>query len=548
MKNTTHRDPRLIAVSAVALLSVVPVSADTHANPSSTASTLARNCAALATTDFSGILDAPTQVAEAKLMEAKGAAPAYCLATGYVWPNVGIRIGLPATWNGKFMEKGCGGHCGVLPHDEQFPLWCAGLRKGYACIVSDMGHSGGVADALWAYNNLAAKVDWGYRATHVVALAGKALTEHYYQTPPGKSYFIGGSTGGRQGLQEAQRFPWDFDGIVAIAPPVDLSLIYITFVWGSRALHDQDGKPLLGKKDLELLTDAAVAKCDMDDGVKDGIISDPLHCAFDPVELACKAHQTSGCLTRIQIEAVRKVYAGPTNAKGEQLTLGGPVAGSELGQWDKDPRTGWGVSYLGLGVQGAPDGYESLSAAGFRYLFFWPDPGPTWEPSAFDFARDSRRMGLMQTLYDSSNSDLRKFKAAGGKLMVFQGLNDNSVLPRQTIDYYETVERTMGGRKETQSFFRLFLLPGVGHTSGGNGADTIDYLSALEAWVEENKAPDRLIAAHLRDIDEWENWLPFPLDPARIQFTRPVYPYPTRVKYKGHGDPNDSANFSPTDR
>jgi feruloyl esterase len=258
----------------------------------------------------------------------------------------------------------------------------------------------------------------------------------------------------------------------------------------------------------------------------------------------CRAGQTSGCLAPVQIEAVKKVYSGPLNSNGKSLTLGGPLIGSEIGQWDKDPRVGWGFSYLGLGVDGVVGSYESLATDGFRYLFFWPDPGPTWKPSDFDFDRDSQRMGMMQALYDSGNPDLRKFKGAGGKLLIVQGLSDNSVLPRATIDYYETVERTMGGQKETQDFCRLFLLPGVGHGSGGVGADTIDYLSALEAWVENGRAPDRLIAAHLKNEKLIEK-PQFPLEQSQIQFTRPVYPYPTRAKYQGYGDSNDAASFGP---
>jgi len=318
----------------------------------------------------------------------------------------------------------------------------------------------------------------------------------------------------------------------------------MTFAWGSRVLHDRSGKPILGREDLKLLTDAAVAKCDLDDGVKDGIIGDPLHCAFDPGVLLCKSRQMSGCLTSAQVEAVRKVYVGPLNSRGDKLSPGGPAVGSELGEWDKDQEVGWGFSYLGF--EGKPALYESFATEGFRYLFFWPDPGPTWKLSDFDFDRDSRRLGIMQALYDSSDPDLRKFKTAGGKLLIFQGLNDNAVLPRMTIDYYETVERTMGGQTATRSFARLFVLPGVGH-GGGPGADTVDYLSAIEGWVEENRAPDRLIAAHLKNVD-WTRPLSFPLDPAQISFTRPVYPYPVRIKYTGYGDRNDADNFVPLTR
>jgi feruloyl esterase len=397
---------------------------------------------------------------------------------------------------------------------------------------------------LWAHGNLMAKLDWGYRAQHVVAVAGKALTEHYFGRRPKRSYFVGSSTGGRQALQEAQRFPLDFDGIVAIAPPVDLATVYVMFAWGIQTIHDRAGMPLLGRQELELLTEAALAKCDMSDGLRDRIIGDPFACAFDPSQLICSARQEVGCLRSEQVEAARKIYAGPLNSKGERLSLGGPVVGSEIGHWDKDPRDGWGMSYLGLPISSFS--YERLITDGMRYLFFWPENGPSWQLSEFDFDRDPRRMAVMQALYDSSNPDLRKFKTAGSKLLIFQGLNDNSVLPRQTIDYYETVERTMGGRALTQSFCRLFLLPGVGHGGGGEGAGSVDYLSAIEAWSEEVKAPDRLIAARLKN-ENWRQPPTFPLDPDQIQFTRALYPYPLKAKYLGRGDPNDADSFGPNE-
>lgn len=500
-------------------------------------------CKALEGADFSGVQDAPTQVTEAKLVESTGSAPGYCQVQGYVTPQVGFELRLPvANWNKKFIEFGCSGHCGAIGL-EGSPNECdAPLRKGYACIASDMGHKGTGGDGLWSLNNLQAKLDWGFRATHVVALAGKAISEHYYQGTPKKSYFWGCSTGGRQALQEAQRFPWDFDGIIAGAPPVNLSTLYMTFAWGILATHDTDGKPLLGKADLKLVTDAAIAKCDLDDGLKDGIISDPPRCRFDPAELTCKANQTSSCLTRVQVDAVKKVYTGPMTSGGVKLSPGGPMPGSEYGRWNDEWGGNWSVAYLG--TSGKPAAYEPLVTEGLRDLFFLPEFGAAWKLSDFDFDRDYKRMGIMESLYDSSNPDLRKFKAAGGKLLSYQGTNDISVLPQITEDYYETVERTMGGREATQSFFRLFVLPGVEHCGGGDGADTVDYLSALESWVEDGKAPDRLIAAHMKSQRTTE--IPkFPVAPSQVQFTRPVYPYPTKAKYQGRGDPNDAASFGP---
>jgi pimeloyl-ACP methyl ester carboxylesterase len=506
-----------------------------RANPASPDSPSKAQCESLTNTDFSGIPDAPTQILSSKMLESQGDGPAYCLVTGYIAPSIGIKMALPSAWTGRFMEGGCGGHCGLLLEDEQFVReWPCGpaLRRGYACIESDMGHRGAPTDALWGHGNLQAKVDWGYRATHVAALAGKALTEHYYQRSTAKSYFVGSSTGGRQAMQEAQLFPWDFNGVVAISPPVDLFETYMTFAWGYRVLHDKQGKALLDKPDLQLLTDTAVAKCDMDDGVKDGIIGDPLHCAFDPAQLACADHPAGRCLSPVQINAVKQIYAGPSTSKGEQLTPGGPLVGSELG--DGTGSMGWYPAYF--------VGYPKLAAAGLRELFFWPELPRSWELTDFDFDRDPHRMMMMQALYNSNNPDLRAFKAAGGKLLLVQGLNDNAVMPRTTIDYYETVERAMGGREATQSFVRLFLLPGVGHGAGVRDTDRVDFFSAVEAWVEQNVAPERLIDTHLKDGDLRHQW-EFPIDPTHIQFTRPLYPYPDRAKFTGRGDANNAANF-----
>jgi feruloyl esterase len=496
--------------------------------------------------NFQDVPDAPMQVTAAAEVAAKDDSKdgsSYCMVNGYISPNITFKMGLPYRWNGRLLHVGCGGHCGVTTN---FDSSCADpMRKGHACIVSDMGHQGTTPDGVWAYNNLAAKVDWGFRATHVVTIAGKAVTNSFYEVPPSHSYFVGGSTGGRQALQAAQKFPWDFDGIVAIAPPVDLSTIYMTFAWGARVLHGTNGKPILGRDELHLLTAAAIKQCDMDDGLSDQIIGDPLRCDFDPGVLACSDVKHRECLTQEQVDAARKVYAGPTNSAGEKLSLGGPVPGSELGKWDEEPTTGWATSYLFNGD--THPGYKRTALEGFRYLFFWPDAGPKWQLSDFDFDKDSRRMSMRQVLYDSSNPDLRRFKAAGGKLMILQGLDDNSVLPRATIDYYETATRTMGGNEATKSFFRMFLFPGVGHgLYGGRGAGVVDYLTAIEQWVERNEAPERLVAVRLREQRLFRPAV-FPIEPEQIEFSRPVYPYPIRAIYKGWGDPDSAGSFRPSD-
>jgi len=507
-------------------------------------------CKALASADFADIQDAPTQVTAAKLVEANSAIPAYCQIQGYVAPQVGFELRLPTSnWNGKFMEVGCGGWCGSINADAcDVPL-----QHGYACIASDMGHKGTGEDVLWANNNLQAQIDFGYRATHVTALSGKAIAERYYRKAPARSYFVGCSTGGYQGVTEAQRFPWDFDGIIAGAPDIDEAAANLRATWIVRTFLDKAGKALLSHEGLRLVHDAALAQCDMDDGVKDGIIGNPLACKFDPRELICKADKTNNCLTPIQSEVVRKLYAGPMTSKGEKTSTGGFLPGSEL-MWEQF----WPAS-----------GVKQY----FKYGTWGWSADSGWKYTDFDFDRDYKRFGLA-AWYDNSNPDLRKFKSAGGKLIIYHGGTDTVDLPGAVTDYYEAVERTMGGRAPTKEFFRLFFIPGMNHCSGGDGAYTIDYVSYLEAWVEQGKAPDVMLSSHVSDA--WlasqplaeklkeileamgmpltpeiraeiaASDLRLPLDPAiPVTFTRPVYPYPIRAKYKGTGDPSSATSFVP---
>jgi feruloyl esterase len=348
---------------------------------------------------------------------------------------------------------------------------------------------------------------------------------------------------------EAQRFPWDFDGIVAGAPDIDEEAANLRATWIARNFLDERGKPLLSREALKLAHEAALARCDMDDGIKDGVIGNPFACKFDPAELICKGGRSEGCLTAAQANIIKRLYEGPTTSKGENISTGGFLRGSELG-WEQF----WPAS--------AVEQY-------FKYGTWGYSAGPEFKYTDFDFDRDYKRFGLA-VWYDNSNPDLRKFKRAGGKLIVYHGGTDTVDLPGAVTDYYETVERTMGGGAITQEFFRLFFIPGMNHCSGGAGAYTIDFLSYLETWVERGKAPAVLVGAHVSEaylasvplpelpelpvemtaemrVDINAYFLPLPLDPAiPVSFTRPVYPYPTRAKYLGHGNPNSAASFGPT--
>ena len=468
----------------------------------------ASRCAALSTRDFAHIDDAHSHVTSAQLVAPSGSDPEFCKVMGEIEPHVGVELRLPAgDWNGKFVEVGCGGWCGMIFRQACTPA----LRRGYACVATDTGHKGTPTDAKWAQGNLQAQIDFGYRGVHVAAVAGKAIAASYYGRPPGRAYFIGCSTGGYEGVMAAQRFPWDFDGIVAGAPDIDQTQANFRALWFARAKRDANGALLLGDKELALLHAAALALCDLDDGVKDGIIGNPLACRFRPASLRCRTEQATGCLTDPQVEAARKIYAGPTDGEGRPTSTGSFLIGSELGwknEWPLDSL----VDY-------------------FRYGYPGFTTGPDYKASEFDFDRDYKRFGFA-TYYDNSNPDLRRFKAAGGKLIVYHGGTDTVDPPRPVIDYYETVERTMGGRKSTQDFFRLFLIPGMNHCSGGVGALDVDWLSAIEGWVERSKPPSSIIGEHVGHG-------------AEASFSRPLYPYPTYAKYKGRGDVNQAESFAP---
>lgn len=536
-QNYPMRKTSLAMVSAMMALiaSVASTEAHTFAESSSAAKETGAACKALEVVDFTGVLDAPAQVTSAKFVEAHGDVPAYCQAIGVVKPSVGFLLRLPTShWNGKFYEHGCGGFCGSINLTGEASIAFAGpLRRGYAYLTFDGGHTGGIFSSEWAYNNLQAQIDFGFRGAHVAALAGKAVIAHFYGKPPAKSYFAGCSTGGQQGLSEAQRFPWDFDGIIAGAPSPTFSGPMMNYVWAGKHLSG-----VVTQSDLAMLHEKVLQQCDLDDGVSDGVVSDPRHCRVNPAKLLCKSGQTTNCLSGAKVDAIEKVYAGPTTSTGEKIYTGGPLPGSELNWINDDPCCAY------VNSQGIPDGAPTY----FQYAGFMPAPGPSWKIQDFDFDRDYKRLRTSESLFGAAdNPDLRKFKAAGGKLLMYQGLQDESDIPADAIDYYETTEKTMGGRASTQDFFRLFVIPGMNHCSGGPGPYAVDYLAYLEPWVEQGRAPDMMLGAHVKN----KNWLEayilsFPLDSSTpITFTRPIYPYPTLARYAGQGNPNDAVNWGP---
>ncbi|TAL04601.1 MAG: tannase/feruloyl esterase family alpha/beta hydrolase [Rhodospirillaceae bacterium] len=469
-------------------------------------------CADLAKISFAGIPDAPTAILSATLVAASDKLPAYCRVRGTVISHVGFELRLPLdAWNGKFFMQGCHGYCGQIEIDDADDA----LARGYATAATDLGHSGTPSDPIWAYNNRDAEIDFGFRATHVVAVASKAIVEVFQGKAPDFSYFRGCSDGGREGLVEAERFPVDFNGIVAGAPSAFKSSALSTY-WTAMANLDVNKHALLTPQLVYLLRGAVMAKCDALDGLKDGILEDPRQCNFDPAELACKGFAVGGfvsrsdCLTPVQVEAAKKIYDGPVTSDGASLTAGGQTLGSEL-------------NWLGdiVAADGGPGTNLKLAEENFRYFAFAEDPGPAYRVEQFNLDRDAERLNFMQQLVTGFNPDLRRFRDRGGRLVLYQGWQDGSA--SNTVDFYDTATETLGGEDDTLPFFRLFMVPGMNQCAGGPGVNTFDLLSVIEDWVEFGKAPDSMLGTH-RD----EN--------GTLGFSRPVYAYPNFARYDGNKD------------
>lgn len=457
----------------------------------------ASRCLKLAYADFTTIKNAPTQLTGATVTPAVNGAPAVCEISGFIAPQVAFQMWLPMeNWNGKYMQAGCGGRCGKLLPDHCIVQF----KRGYSCMANDLGHRGTTYDNVWAIDDVPAEIDFGFRATHVAAIVGKFLTEAYYGKAPKYSYFSGASTGGRQALVEVQRFPNDFDGVVggvasAKNPGVDPN---DGNGMGGRILF-QDGKPVLTVAEIRMLHKAVMVQCDAADGLKDGILTDSKGCAFKPASLLCKAEKTAQCLTQNQVATLDTLYESGTQR------------GSEIG---------WIGAFVA--EDGSAGRYISRSAPGYSYPYSW-------------------------VFNDSSNPDIRPFQKSGGKFILYGGWADEVVNPIGTSGYYDAVENLIGSREETQKFFRAFMIPGQSHIPGNVGAESINYLYALEDWVERGIAPDMLIGRKLKTIKQMLG--PIVLDgdlaPENYLYSRPHYPYPIQSRYKGKGDPDDAASFGP---
>ena len=437
--------------------------------------------------------------------------PAFCRVTGVVKPAVRFEVWLPMKdWNGKFQGTGNGGYNGSIV----YTALATGLQDHFATANTDMGHLATSPDpGRWALHHPELVVDQGYRAQHETALKAKAIVQAFYGKHPSRSYFVGCSSGGWEALTEAHRYPHDYDGIIAGAPASDVVHLHAGQIWGYLAAQQIDPKK------IPMISEAVLARCDAMDGVKDGLISDPPSCDFQPVELACKSGQDpKSCLTPTEVTALQKIYSGAHFASGAAVYPGWPR----------------GMEFALL--QARSDGVAALGASTYRDMVF---EDPQWDFHTINYDRDVKAADAkIGAVMNDGSTDLAEFRRAGGKLILWHGWSDPFITPLHTIAYYDKLAAHFAAPgtgkdaalAQVSDFARLFLAPGVMHCGRGPGPDTFDSIGALQAWVEHGTAPDSMIAAHKTA--------------GRVDRTRPLCAYPHKAVYDGKGDSNDAASFS----
>jgi len=460
-------------------------------------------------------------VETAALVPASGDLPEYCHVTGQILPEVRFELSLPASWNNRFYMFGNGGYAGeLLSTPGRVNTRNTALKARFAVAQTNTGHDAAVEPLGTFAVNRQKLLDYAFRAVHVTAETSKKIIREYYGAAPARSYFDGCSTGGRQGLISAQRFPDDFDGIVVGAPVLNFTGTMTNYVSTVRAL---EAAPIPLEK-LKIIAERVYAKCDGADGLVDGLIDDPRRCDFDPAkELPVCAGDVDGkdCFTAAQVRALDVVYRGAESG-GKRIFWGQPV-GAEIGAPAQSIWANWIISPSPTGRTISYNFAESF----FRYLAL-PKPDPNYDFKSFNLETDLPRLQAISDILDAKNPDLTRFKTRGGKIVMYFGWADTALNPLMGVDYYEKVSARFG--PSTADFFRLFMVPGMAHCRGGVGTDQCDFLTALIEWVEKGVAPKQIGASQSRD--------------GKLVRTRPLCPYPQVAKYKGAGNPDDAQSFA----
>ncbi len=438
------------------------------------------------------------------------ALPAFCRVAGTSRPSpdsdIRFEVWLPRTgWNGKFVGGGNGVWAGSIAYGDMMTP----LLAGYATAASDVGHQGNPLDGSFLVGHPEKLVDFGHRATHETAMAAKATIEAFYGRKPSRSLYASCSTGGRIGLMEAYRYPEDYDAISAMAPANPMVALMALSLWSGNAAM-KDAASRLTPPKIQLVKHAAIEACDAADGVKDGVITNPPSCRFDPGALQCKGAEEADCLTAPQVAAVRAIHAGPKNPRtGASIFPGFPI-GSETQ-----------VTMLTQGNEPFP-----VATTFFRGPVF---NDPQWDFRRFDYDRDlERALSYGRDALDVPADGLDRFFAGGRKLLLTHGWADGLIPAGSTVAFYEALRKDIGP-KRAKDGVRLFMAPGMAHCAGGDGPSAIDAIGTIDRWVETGRAPERLIARSL---------------PGAPQRSRPLCPHPQVAKYNGTGSTDDERSFS----
>jgi hypothetical protein len=430
---------------------------------------------------------------------------------GTIGGQIRFELFLPEEWNGRFARGGGGGFVGTVQNAA-----LSSLAKGFATVGTDTGHQSGPGiSAKWALDDLEAKVNFGYLAVHRTAEVAKALIRSYYGKEASHSYFLGCSRGGGQAMMEAQRYPNDFEGVVAEAPAFNWTGIAATAVTISKALYPDPAhldSTVLSKEALQKLAAGIMEQCDLQDGLKDGIIQNPPAVHFDLSKVAG--------LTAEQRKVIQTIYDGARHNQTNIYPGFAPVAECVPDQW-----IAWitGPAPAAAARAGAPDLMFAFGTEIFKYLIF---NQPNWDYSKYDFSNFEQQTRLAASYLNATDADLAGFKARKGKLIIWHGWADPALPAEATVDYYREVKAK---DPKTEDYCRLFMVPGCLHCGGGPGAAEVDWLSVIVDWVEQGKAPERLIAS------KTEN--------GKVTMTRPLFPYPEHAAYKGSGDGNSATSF-----
>ena len=440
----------------------------------------------------------------------------HCKVTGIIGTEINFELLLPNDWNSRFVMGGGGGFAGSIENPAS-----SSIKKGYATVGTDTGHKGNGIKADWALNNMERQVNFGHLAVHRTAVNAKEIIRQYYDSEIEYSYFIGCSRGGGQAMMEAQRYPKDFDGIVAGAPAFNWPAMGAKFIQNAQVVYPNPDKlddPVITKANLKLLHAKVLEQCDTLDGIKDGILNDPSNCKldFDALPICPDNSPSDDCFTSEQIEAIKVIYAGLSDGK-EEIYPGLPLGGeNEPMGWDA-----WITGPLSLDLPNLQFGYGTEL---YKYLVFQDS---TWDYSTYDFSNYSATTRYASSYLDATSTNYSEFKQHGGKLIIYHGWNDPGISAYATINHYEEVKSK---DTDVENYFRLFLLPGVLHCGGGSGPSNVDWFELVSDWVEKETAPDRVILSKS--------------EKGKVIMERPVFPYPEKAIYDGKGDPNKPGSFN----